>query len=476
VLAAAIGIGQKPGRQAGLGRAILSGAALADRHAQPMPWALLAMSGPAPAAAASSRTAATPRQLFSWALYDWANSPFFAVILTFVFATYFSQAVAADEIDGTAQWGLAVGLSGVVIAVFSPIMGAIADIGGPRKPWLATFTGLCAVATGLLWFIEPDPSFVLLALVLVFVANSALGLCDAFYNAMLPDLAPSQTLGRWSGRGWAIGYFAGIAALVLLYFGVINREPPPFGLDAESAEPVRLVGPVIALWLVVFSLPLFFITPDRPPVDRSTGKVVRQGLGNLWRTLRSLGLQSQVLRFLIARLIYNDGLNTLFTFGGIYAAGTFGMTTPEIMLFAIALNVSAGVGSFAFGFIDDRLGSKRTVILALAGLSLFGIAALLAEAKTTFWALGVLIGLFVGPAQSASRTLMARLAPPDQRTEMFGLYALSGKVTAFFGPLLFGGATALFNTQRAGMAVVVVLLAVGGLLLLLTVREPDDDG
>jgi MFS transporter, UMF1 family len=202
---------------------------------------------------------------------------------------------------------------------------------------------------------------------------------------------------------------------------------------------------------------------------------MRHGLGNLWRTLRGLGLQSQVLRFLIARLIYNDGLNTLFAFGGIYAAGTFGMTTQEIILFAIMLNVSAGIGSFSFGFLDDRLGSKKTVLIAIGGLAIFGIGALLAQEKTTFWVLGVLIGLFVGPAQSASRTLMARLAPPDQRTEMFGLYALSGKLTAFMGPFLFGAATSLFQTQRAGMAVVVVLLTVGGVLLLLTVREPDHD-
>ncbi len=418
-------------------------------------------------------SSASPRQLFAWALYDWANSPFFAVILTFVFATYFTQGVAEDEITGTTQWGLAVGLSGLVIATMSPIMGAVADIGGPRKPWLAGFTGLCAIATGLLWLIEPDPSFALLALVLVFLGNASLGLCDAFYNAMLPDLAPSRAVGRWSGRGWAIGYIAGIVALLMLYFGVINPDPPPFGLDPETSEPVRLVGPVIALWLVVFSLPVFLITPDRPKKARKPFiNAVREGLANLYGTLRGLGRDSQVLRFLIARLIYNDGLNTLFTFGGIYAAGTFGMTTAEIMLFAIALNVSAGVGSFGFGYVDDRLGSKRTVLVALLGLVIFGIAALVAEEKTTFWALGVLIGLFVGPAQSASRTLMARLAPPHQRTEMFGLYALSGKVTAFFGPLLFGAATGLFDSQRAGMAVVVVLLGLGGLLLLLTVREP----
>jgi MFS transporter, UMF1 family len=383
--------------------------------------------------------------------------------------------VAANEIDGTAQWGFAIALSGLVIAILSPMLGAIADVGGRRKPWLAAFTGLAALVIALLWLVQPDPGFVLLALVLIFLANTLIELGQAFYNAMLPDLAPKRTIGRWSGRGWSLGYLAGIIALSLLLFGIIRPEPPPFGLDADAAEPIRVAGPFIALWLVLFALPLFLFTPDKPRTGLPASQAMRHGLGNLWRTLRGLGLESQVLRFLIARLIYNDGLNTLFAFGGIYAAGTFGMNTQEIILFAIMLNVSAGIGSFSFGFIDDRLGSKKTVLIAIGGLAIFGIAALLAQEKTTFWVLGVLIGLFVGPAQSASRTLMARLAPPGQRTEMFGLYALSGKLTAFMGPFLFGAATSLFQTQRAGMAVVVVLLTVGGVLLLLTVREPDHD-
>jgi MFS transporter, UMF1 family len=382
--------------------------------------------------------------------------------------------VAANEIEGTAQWGFAIALSGLVIAVLSPMLGAIADVGGRRKPWLAAFTGLGALVIALLWLVRPDPGFVLLALVLIFLANTLIELGQAFYNAMLPDLAPKRTIGRWSGRGWSLGYLAGIIALTLLLFGIIRPEPPPYGLDADAAEPIRVAGPFIALWLVLFALPLFLFTPDKPRTGLPASQAMRHGLGNLWRTLRGLGLQSQVLRFLIARLIYNDGLNTLFAFGGIYAAGTFGMSTQEIILFAIMLNVSAGIGSFSFGFIDDRLGSKKTVLIAIGGLAIFGIAALLAQEKTTFWVLGVLIGLFVGPAQSASRTLMARLAPPDQRTEMFGLYALSGKLTAFMGPFLFGAATSLFQTQRAGMAVVVVLLTAGGVLLL-TVREPDHD-
>lgn len=415
---------------------------------------------------------ASPRQLLAWALYDWAATPFFAVIVTFVFAAYFTQGVAANEIDGTAQWGMALSLSGLAIAILSPICGAVADAGGRRKPWLLACTGLAAVAIALLWLVRPDPSYVLLALALVFLANTVIELGQAFYNAMLPELAPPSMLGRWSGWGWCLGYLAGIAALALLLFGFIQSTPPPFGLDPALAEPVRAAGPVIALWLVIFSLPLFLMTPDRPASRKPARQALCQGLGTLWTTLRQLGWRSQVARFLAARLLYNDGLNTLFAFGGIYAAGTFGMTTEEIILFAIALNVSAGIGAFALGFLDDLLGSRRTILIALLGLVLFGVAALLAEEKATFWALGVLIGLFVGPAQSASRTLMARLAPPERRTEMFGLYALSGKLTAFLGPFLFGMATLAFGTQRAGMGVVVVLLLAGGLLLLLAVREP----
>ncbi len=422
-----------------------------------------------------SRPEASPRQLLAWAFYDWASTPFFAVVITFVFAAYFTQSVAANPIDGTAQWGFTMALSGLTIAVLSPMLGAIADVGGRRKPWLGAFTAAGATAMALLWLVRPDPGYVLLALILIFLANTLIELGIAFYNAMLPDLAPDSTIGRWSGRGWSLGYLAGILSLVALLFGFIQRDPPPFGLDADLAEPVRIAGPFVALWLVLFALPLFLVTPDKPRTGLPAARAMHSGLANLWRTLKGLGPGSQVLRFLVARLIYNDGLNTLFAFGGIYAAGTFGMSTTEIILFAITLNISAGIGSFAFGFIDDKLGSKKTILIAIGGLALFGIAALLAQEKMVFWGLGVLIGLFVGPAQSASRTLMARLAPPEQRTEMFGLYALSGKLTAFIGPFLFGAATSLFETQRAGMGMVVVLLTIGGLLLLFTVREPSRD-
>lgn len=414
---------------------------------------------------------ATRRQLLAWAFYDWASSPFFAVVITFVFATYVTTVVAPNEIEGTAVWSRMTVLGALIIAVTSPILGAIADAGGPRKPWLLAFMLLSATASGLLWFVAPAHDYLLLALTLVLVANVCNEVGQAFYNAMLPDLASDGELGRWSGWGWGLGYIAGIVALGITLVVFVQPKPPLFGLDADQAEQVRITGPLLAIWFILFSLPLFLLTPDRKTHARPFGQSVRQGLSTLLTTLKDIRGHANIARFLLARLIYNDGLNTLFAFGGIYAAGTFGMALNEVLLFGIALNVTAGIGAFGFAFLDDRMGSKPTILIAICGLFVAGTVALLAEEKTTFWVVAMVIGIFVGPAQSASRTLMARLAPADMRTEMFGIYALTGKVTAFIGPFLFGTATAMFDTQRAGMATILVMFVVGGLLLL-RVSEP----
>ena len=424
------------------------------------------------AAALATTRAATPRQMLAWAFYDWASSPFFAVVITFVFATYVTTVVAPNEIEGTAQWSRMTVLAAMLIAVTSPVLGAIADAGGRRKLWLLVFTLLSAATTALLWFVAPEHGYLLLALTLVLVANVANEIAQAFYNAMLPDLADHDQLGRWSGWGWGLGYIAGIVALALILVVFVQPKTPPFGLDAAQAEQVRITGPLLAVWFVLFSLPLFMVTPDKPTQARPLAASVRHGLAMLVATLKDVRGNANIARFLLARLIYNDGLNTLFAFGGIYAAGTFGMSLNEVLLFGIALNVTAGLGAFSFAFIDDRIGSKSTILIAICGLFIAGTVALLAEDKAVFWAVALVIGIFVGPAQSASRTLMARLAPPDQRTEMFGIYALTGKVTAFIGPFLFGTATAWFQTQRAGMATILVLFVLGGLLLLTMVREP----
>jgi UMF1 family MFS transporter len=251
---------------------------------------------------------------------------------------------------------------------------------------------------------------------------------------------------------------------------LIQPSPPYFGLDAGAAEPVRATALLVAVWYLCFALPLFRYTPDRPSRGLSAAAAVALGLRQLWGTLRNLSRHGNILRFLLARMLYTDGLNTLFIFGGIYAAGSFAMDTQEILLFAILLNVTAGLGAAAFGWIDDLIGAKKTILISVAALTVLGGAILSVETKLWFYLLGAALGIFVGPAQSASRSLMARLAPADLRTEMFGLYALSGKATAFLGPALVGWIAIEAGSQRLGMTVILVFF-LAGLLLLLPVRE-----
>ncbi|MBF0375161.1 MAG: MFS transporter [Alphaproteobacteria bacterium] len=404
--------------------------------------------------------------LVSWCLYDWANSAFPTVITTFVFAAYFTQAVAPSPETGTALWGEAMALAGLIIALASPALGAIADQGGRRKPWLAAFTGLCVVATASLWWVAPQPGAVPLALLALVLGTVGVELASVFYNAMLPDLVTKGRYGRLSGWGWGIGYAGGLACLVVALFGLVQAEPPPFGLQKADAEHVRATAPLVALWFAVFALPLFLFTPDTPCTGMPAGQAVRRGLASLMATLRGVRRHRQIVRFLVARIFYIDGLNTLFAFGGIYAAGTFGMDIAEIIRFGIAMNVTAGLGAFAFGWFDDRVGPKATIVVSLLGLVLLGGGLLVVETKAWFWTLGLPLGLFVGPAQSASRSLMAHLAPEELRTEMFGLFALSGKITAFAGPAILGWVTVVSGSQRWGMATILISLVIGLAILL----------
>jgi len=411
------------------------------------------------------------RARIAWCFYDWANSAFPTVIITFVFAAYYTKAVAIDEITGTSEWGYAISLSALAVAVLGPVLGAVADHGGRRKPWLGAFTGLCIVVTAWLWFARPgDASIALAVLIAVCVANFAFEMGMVFYNAMLPGLTAEGHLGRLSGWGWGLGYLGGLTCLALTLVGLVQPETPWFGLEKDTFEHLRATGPLVAAWFAVFSLPLFLWTPDRPASKLPVGEAVRRGLRELKQTLSTITENAPVFRFLIARMIYADGINTLFAFGGIYAAGTFGMEFDELILFAIAMNVTAGIGAVLFGHMDDTVGPKKTIIVALMGLGVLGGALLVVENKALFWAFGLPLGLFVGPAQAASRSMMAHLAPPETVNEMFGLYALSGKATAFLGPALLGWVTVAFDSQRAGMATVLVFL-LAGLVLLLRVPE-----
>ncbi len=409
-----------------------------------------------------------------WCFYDWANSAFPTLISTFVFATYFTEAVAASPEEGTTQWGYMTAAAAGIIALAAPILGSIADFGGRRKPWLAALTALTAAAVALLWFVEPTPDDVLYALVFAGLATIGFELGMVFYNALLPEVAPPRMLGRVSGWGWGVGYFGGLAALGLCYVGFVGAEVPWFGVGREDAAHVRAVPVVAGLWIAVFCLPIFLMTPDRRAADaRPMGEAAVLGLRALVDTLRHIRRYRTVARFLLARMLYTDGLNTLFAFGGIYAAGTFGMDVSEVIRFGIAMNVAAGLGAVAFAWIDDWIGPKPTILIAIVAMTVLGAALLIIESTVLFWALALPLALFFGPAQAASRSLMARLAPPDLRTEMFGLYALSGKATAFLGPALLGWVTAIFMSQRAGMATILIFFVVG-FALLLPLKVPRD--
>jgi len=412
----------------------------------------------------------SPGAIIGWCLYDWANSAFPTVITTFVFAAYFTKAVASDPISGTEQWGYAISASALAVALTGPLLGAIADHAGARKPWIAVLTLLCVVATTMLWFTRPDLADIIWALFFVALANYGFEMSMVFYNAMLADIAPKTRIGRISGWGWGLGYAGGLLCLALALVLFIDPDPALFGLDKNTSEPVRATALLVAVWFGLFSIPLFLMTSDVPSSGLSSLAAIRRGLAELVATIKQVRGHSNIFRFLIARMFYTDGLTTLFAFGGIYAASTFGMGFSELIMFGIALNATAGVGAAFFGWIDDGLGSKKTIMIAVSALIVLSMAVLWAPSKTWFWVIAMPLGIFVGPAQAASRSMMTHLAPPEMRNKMFGLYALSGKATAFMGPALLGWVTAVSNSQRVGMATILIFLVIG-LLLLIPIKE-----
>jgi UMF1 family MFS transporter len=322
------------------------------------------------------------------------------------------------------------------------------------------------VATALLWTVTPEPASALPCLVLVAISTICFEVATVFYNALLPVVAPPEKIGRVSGWAWGVGYAGGLVCLVIVLFGLVKASPPPFGLSPAQAEPVRASAPFLAVWMAVFTLPLLLWVRD--PAPEGTGGLwfaARRAAGDLAAAVRAWPREARIGRFLIARMLYTDGLNTLFAFGGIYAAGSFGMPLSEVIAFGIALNVTAGLGAAAFGWLDDVMGPKRVILISLAAIFVLGTVLVFAADPRWFWGLGLALGIFVGPAQAASRTFLARIAPREEIGACFGLYALSGKVTAFLGPAVLAAATAAADSQRVGMATILAFLLAGGVLL-----------
>ena len=408
------------------------------------------------------------KTITAWCFYDWANSAFTTLVVTFVYGTYFTRSMALTVESGTLLWSRAIGLSGVLIALLAPLLGALVDRTGGRRQALAAATLVCVAATATLALVRPgQPNGIAIALTLFVVANVAYELGIVFYNAFLPDIARPDKIGVISGYGWGLGYLGGIACMAIALLTLV-RKNPLWGIATEAGFNIRATNLLVAGWFLLFSLPLLARLKKLPTT--APPPAAAPLFAQLGRTWQDLVRYPETLKFLLARLLYNDGLVTIFAFGGIYAAGTFGMTMREVMLFGIVINMAAGAGALAFGHLDDRLGGKRTVQVSIVALTLASLLAVLAPDKGWFWVAAVTIGIFVGPNQSASRSLMGRFVPARHQAEFFGFFSFSGKISSFMGPLLLGAATAHFHSQRAGVATV-LLFFIAGLLLLARVNE-----
>ena len=439
--------------------------------------------------------------VISWIFFDWAAQPYFTLITTFVYAPYFATHVAPNPASGQSLWGFATAAAGLIIALMSPVLGAIADASGRRKPWIAAFGAMLVIGSGLMWFGKPGDPGVIPPLLLAYgLATIGVEFATVFNNAMMPTLVPPDQIGRLSGTGWATGYVGGILSLILV-LGFLAASPetgrtlfgfvPLFGLDPVSHQGDRISGPLTGIWFVVFVLPMFLLTPDYP-AKRPVRGALAEGLHELRDTLRELPKRKSMAAFLLANMIYTDGLVSLFAFGGIYAAGTFGWNTIQIGSFGIILAIAGTLGAWLGGKLDNSLGPKTVIAGSMSMLLLAVVAILLVDkdhvfffdvappapggalfasaAERAYLVLGCLIGAAGGPLQAASRTLLIRIAPRDRIAQYFGLFALTGKVTSFIGPLLIGIITALTQSQKAGMAVL-VLFFVAGLALLARVRD-----
>ena len=397
-------------------------------------------------------------------MYDFANQPYTTLVITFIYSTYFAKAIAPDEIIGTALWSRAMTITALSVAFLSPLMGAIADRTGYRKLFLIFWTYVCIIGSFALYF--PLPGEIYKALFWVVISNIGFEMGGVFCNAYLPDIAPKDKIGRVSGYGWSLGYLGGLIALGIGYVLLVSPENPIFGFSKELGENIRATNLMVALWFIVFSIPVFMGIGGSAKVNKSSsGNIWRESFGEIKSTFKNIKKYKELVKFLIARIFYNDGLVTIIAFGGIYAAGTFNFTFEDIFLFGIVLNISAGLGSFALGFLDDIIGGKKTVQVSNIGLIIACLLAVFTANITVFWLSGILIGVFMGSNQAASRSLMARFIPENKENEFFGFFAFTGKATAFLGPLLLGLVTQAFNSQRHGIFVVVVLLLMGFLLM-----------
>ncbi len=421
-----------------------------------------------------ARTPGTRWQIVAWSAWDWGGAAFNSVMTTFIFtALYLTGDAFGGANHASAVLGLTTALGGVAIALLAPVTGQRTDHSGRRKLWLGVNTLIVALLTGACFFVQPHESYLLLGCLLIAAGHVFFEIAGVNYNAMLLQISTRSSIGKISGFGWAAGYLGGIVALLLVYFGLIKPDVGVFGITSADGMTYRAVAVFSALWIIIFAIPVMFAIPESPRNPNMPRIGFFQAYRELWHTIKRLARTSRhTLFFLVASAVFRDGLAAVFTFGAVIAVGSFGFKTGDVLIFAIAGNVVAAVGAMSAGFLDDKVGPKAVIVTSLAGLVVCGGALFFLHGKGAFWIFGLMLTLFVGPAQSSARTFIGRLAPAGQEGELFGLYATTGRAVSFLAPAMFYLFITMFGTQRWGILGIVLVLALG-LALLLPVHRPE---
>lgn len=404
------------------------------------------------------------REVLSWSLYDFGSSAFNTLMVTFIFSRYFADVLAPDYNTGTVMFANAINISAVVVALISPVLGAVADYSGQKKLFLVAFSLMSVVFTFALFFVGPGAAG--MAILLFVMANIGFEAAGVFYYSFLPDVSEDDNIGRVSGFGFFVGYIGGLIALAI-GLGMVKSWLP----KTEYLN-VRATILLVAVWFLVFSLPMFLWVKQKTVPQRIMGGYIQHGFSRLFETIRHARKYREAGKLLIARMIYNDGLGTVIAMASIYAGAVLKMPLEEVLKMGITLNLFAGLGSLAFGYMDDRIGGKKTILISLVFLTIAGIVGVTTDTKQGFWIAASLIGLMMGPNQSASRSLLSKLAPADKQTEFFGLYSFSGRLSSLLGPLVYGSVIASTGDHKLAMSSIIVFFVIGGLILL-TVRESE---
>jgi len=405
------------------------------------------------------------KRIFNFALYDFANSAFTTIIITFIFATYFAQQIAPNPVMGQSYWGWTIGITGFLVAVTGPIIGSAGDKKNKIVFFVRFFSLLCILFTALLWFSKPSSSYLLYTLIIVGIANFFYELSLIFYNSLLKDISDSKNIGKSSGFGFALGYIGGIIILLISIKLFIDTDALPFGLTKEESKNIRAITLLVSVWFLIFSVPFLFFTIKKERRRKNYNTNFNDLIKLIWnKKITILG------KFLIARMLYADGLNAIIVMGGIFAVGVFNLEIKDLLKLSIIMNVTAFIGAFVGGIINDKYGSKIVIIFSLIGLIFSSTAVLFTYSISTFFYLAAINGLFIGPIQSASRVVITKILNKNNQGKGFGLFATSGKLTSFLGPLLVGTVTFLTSSQRMGFSAAILLLLFG-LIILLNIKK-----